>query len=74
MLFGSAGMGIPVMESTRLIAMFLPSHYATDSLKMIFMGTPLTEITIWTNLAVLAILSIVIVIVGIQLFKRFGKA
>ncbi len=74
MLFGSAGMGIPVMESTQLIAMFLPSYYATNSLKMIFRGTPLTEITIWTNLGVLAILSIVIVIVGIQLFKRFGKA
>jgi len=32
MLFGSAGMGIPVMESTQLIAMFLPSYYATNSL------------------------------------------
>ncbi len=74
MLFGSAGMGIPVMESTQLIAMFLPSYYATNSLKMIFRGTPSAEITILTNLGVLAILSIVIVIVGIQLFKRFGKA
>ena len=74
MLFGSAGMGIPVMESTQLIAMFLPSYYATNSLEMIFRGTPSAEITILTNLGVLAILSIVIVIVGIQLFKRFGKA
>ena len=71
MFFGTF---IPVTETTEVIAIFLPSYYATDSLTMIFSGTPLTEISIWTNLAVLAIISIVIVIVGIELFKKYGKA
>jgi len=34
----------------------------------------LTEITIWINLGVLAVYSIVIVIVGTVVFNRFGKA
>jgi ABC-type transport system involved in multi-copper enzyme maturation permease subunit len=41
---------------------------------MIFNGVPLTEITIWINLIALAIYSIVIVIIGTVIFKRFGKA
>jgi ABC-2 type transport system permease protein len=71
MFFGTF---MPLTDTTRNIAMFLPSYYVTDSLTMIFNGTALTEITIWTNLAAVAIISVVIVIVGVQLFKKYGKA
>jgi ABC-2 type transport system permease protein len=71
MFFGTF---IPLTDTTRGIAMFLPSYYVTDSLTMIFNGTALTEPAIWTNLAVVAILSVVIVVIGIQLFKKYGKA
>lgn len=71
MFFGTF---MPLTDTTRNIAAFLPSYYVTDSLTMIFNGTALTEIDIWTNLAAVAIISVVIVIVGIQLFKKYGKA
>ena len=70
MFFGTF---IILTDTTRIIAMFLPSYYVTDSLTMIFNGISLTEITIWTNLAVVAIISFVIVIIGILLFKKFGR-
>jgi len=71
MFFGTF---IALTDATRGIAMFLPSFYVTDSLTMIFEGVALSEPAIWTNLGVLAIISIVIVFVGVQLFKRYGKA
>jgi len=70
MFFGTF---IPMTETTEAIAMFLPSHYATNSVEMLISGTTLTEITIWINFAILAIISIVIVIFGIELFKKFGN-
>jgi len=71
MLFGT---WIPMSDATQVVAMFFPIYYSTNSIQMIFSGVPLTEITIWINLVVLAIYSIAIVIVGTLIFKRFGKA
>lgn len=56
-------------ETTRAIAHFTPNFYATDSLSMIFNGTALSEPVIWQNMAILAAISLVIVVAGIQLFK-----
>jgi len=71
MIFGT---WIPMSDDTQVVAMFFPIYYSTNSIQMIFSGVPLTDITIWINLVVLAIYSIVIVIVGTLIFKRFGKA
>ncbi|MEJ2252204.1 MAG: ABC transporter permease [Candidatus Lokiarchaeota archaeon] len=71
MFFGTF---IPLTETTTLVAMFLPSYYATDSLGRIFNGVVLTDLNIWFNLMVLGLSSIAIVIVGILLFKKYGKA
>ena len=71
MFFGTF---IPLNETTTIIAMFLPSYYATESLKMIFSGIALTEITIWINLLVIVVMSFIITFFGIQLFKKYGYA
>jgi len=71
MFFGTF---IPITETTRPIAMFLPSYYVTDAITMIFNGVALTEVNIWFDLIVVLIISVVIVIIGILLFKRYGKA
>jgi len=68
------GTWILMSDATQVIGMFFPIYYSTNSIQMIFNGVPLTEITIWINLGVLAIYSIVIVIVGTVIFNRFGKA
>jgi len=71
MFFGTF---IPITNTTRPIAMFLPSYYVTDAITMLFNGTALTNLNIWFDLIVVLIISVVIVIIGIQLFKRYGKA
>jgi ABC-2 type transport system permease protein len=64
---------LTLVPTTQVAAMFFPIYYATNSIDMLFRGVPLTEITIWINLVVLAIYSIVILIIGIKLFKRYGN-
>ena len=62
MFFGTF---IPITETTRPIAMFLPSYYVTDAITMIFNGVALTEINIWFDLIVVLVISLVIVVIGI---------
>jgi len=70
MFFGTF---IPITDTTRPIAMFLPSYYATDALTSIFNGTALTSANILIDFAFISIVSIVIVIIGILLFKKSGN-
>ena len=73
MFFGTF---VPLNDTTRMIAYFLPSYYATDALNLIFLeGNSLTELqAIWIDLGILSIMSVVIVLLGILLFKKYGKA
>ena len=57
-------------ETTRTIAHFMPNFYVTDSLSVIFHTGSVSDPVIWQNLLILAIISLVVVIAGIQLFKR----
>ena len=70
MFFGTF---IPITDTTRPIAMFLPSYYATDALTSIFNGASLTSANILIDFAFISIVSIVIVIIGILLFKKSGN-
>ncbi|MBN1963171.1 MAG: ABC transporter permease [Anaerolineae bacterium] len=57
-------------ENTRAIAHFTPNFYVTESLYLLFSGSGLSEGIIWQNLLILSIVSLVLVVIGIQLFKR----
>jgi ABC-2 type transport system permease protein len=57
-------------DTTRMIAKFTPNYYVTDSLSIIFQQGKISDSVIWQNLLILAIISLVIVIAGVQLFKR----
>lgn len=70
MFFGTF---IPITDTTRPIAMFLPSYYATDALTSIFSGAALTSANILIDFAFISIVSIAIVIIGILLFKKSGN-
>ena len=70
MFFGTF---IPITDTTRPIAMFLPSYYATDALTSIFSGASLTSANILIDFAFISIVSIVIIIIGILLFKKSGN-
>jgi len=60
-------------EMTRNIARFMPNYYLSDSLSIIFHTGNLSDPTLWQNLLILAIITLVVVVVGIQLFKRAGN-
>jgi ABC-2 type transport system permease protein len=70
MFFGTF---IPITDTTRPIAMFLPSYYATDALTSIFSGASLTSANILIDFAFISIVSIVIIIIGILFFKKLGN-
>jgi len=57
-------------ETTRTIAKFTPNFYVSDSLSLIFHEGKIADPAVYQNLGILAAISLVIVIVGIQLFKR----
>jgi ABC-2 type transport system permease protein len=59
-------------ETTRTIARFTPNFYVSDSLSIIFHQGSLSDPAIWQNLLILALISLVTVGAGIQLFKRIG--
>ena len=57
-------------DTTRLIAKFTPNYYVSDSLSIIFHKGSVTDPAIWQNLLILAAISLVVVVAGMQLFKR----
>ncbi len=57
-------------ETTRTIARFMPNYYLSDSLSVIFHTGDTSNPIIGQNLIILTVISVVIVIAGIQLFKR----
>ena len=59
-------------DATRLIAHFTPNFYVSESLSVIFHQGNLSDPVIWQNLLTLAVISLVIVIIGILVFRRFG--
>ncbi|UCE16050.1 MAG: ABC transporter permease [Candidatus Bathyarchaeota archaeon] len=70
MFFGTF---IPLTDTTRQIAMFMPSYYVVDALTLIFGGN-WTNANVLLDVGVISIVSVAIVTVGILLFKKYGKA
>ena len=57
-------------EMTMSIARYTPNFYVTESLTRIFHGASLSDGIVWKNFLILSIISLVIVVAGIQLFKK----
>jgi ABC-2 type transport system permease protein len=57
-------------EMTRNIARFMPNYYVSDSLSVIFHTGRISDPVLWQNLLILAIISLVVVVAGIQIFKK----
>jgi ABC-2 type transport system permease protein len=57
-------------DTTRTIARFTPNYYVSDSLSIIFQTGHVSEPAILQNLLILAAISLVVVVAGIQIFKR----
>jgi ABC-type polysaccharide/polyol phosphate export permease len=70
MFFGTF---IEVTDVTRSIAMFLPSYHVTEAINAIFDGISPFAIENLMRLGVIALMSVIIIILGIFLFKKYGK-
>ena len=70
MFFGTF---IPITSATQQIASFIPSYYLVDALKLIFEGDWMNT-NILLDLAVISIVSILVVLFGIILFKKYGSS
>lgn len=57
-------------EPTRMIARFTPNYYVSDSLSIIFHTGQVADPAVYQNLLILGLFSVVVVVLGIQLFKR----
>jgi ABC-2 type transport system permease protein len=66
------GTFMPLTDTTRRIAMFIPSYYVVDALTLIFRGD-WTSASILLDVGVISIVSVVIVIIGILLFEKYGN-
>jgi ABC-2 type transport system permease protein len=70
MFFGTF---IPLTPTTEIIASFLPSFYVTNALTSIFNGEPVFSIDILRNLLFISIIAVIIITVGILIYKKYGK-
>jgi ABC-2 type transport system permease protein len=66
------GTFIPITETTRPIAQFIPSYYVVDALTLIFQGD-WTNASILLDVGVISIVSVIIIALGIKLFNKFGN-
>ena len=69
MFFGTF---IPITSTTQQIATFIPSFYLLDALSMIFEGDWMNT-NFFLDLAVISIVSILVVLIGIILFEKYGS-
>ncbi len=64
----------PLPPETQIVSMFMPLHYASDALTLLFYGVDLSNLRIWWDLIILIAFSLVLIIAGILLFKKYGRA
>ncbi len=64
----------PLPPETQIVTMFMPLHYASDALTLLFYGVDLSNLRIWWDLMILVIFSLVLILAGILLFKKYGRA
>jgi ABC-2 type transport system permease protein len=74
-LFLGTFVGSALSSTAQAAGRFLPAYYVTDALTSLWTrGAAVTGTAVLTDLAAVSISSVVILLVGVQVFKRFGKS
>jgi len=74
-MFLGTFVGAGLAPSAQAIGKFVPSYYVTDALTSLFLrGAPVTSPTVLFDLAVVAIVSVLALLSGIVLFRKYGNA
>jgi ABC-2 type transport system permease protein len=73
-LFLGTFVGTGLSATAQAASRFVPAFYVTDALTSLFTrGAAVTSQAVLTDLAVVSASSVVILLVGVQVFKRFGR-
>lgn len=73
-LFLGTFVGTALSSTAQTAGKFVPAYYVTDALTSLFTrGAAVTSQAVLTDLTVVSASSVIILLVGIQVFKRFGK-
>ncbi len=74
-LFLGTFVGTALSSTAQAAGKFLPAYYVTDALTSLFTrGAAVSSQAVVTDLAVVSASGVVILLLGIQVFKKFGKA
>jgi ABC-2 type transport system permease protein len=74
-MFLGTFVGASLSSSAQSVSRFVPSYYVTDALTSLFLrGAPLGSTTVLLDVAVTIACSIAVLILGVVLFKKYGKA
>jgi ABC-type multidrug transport system permease subunit len=73
-MFLGTFVGFALSPSAQAAGKFVPSYYVTDALTSLFLrGAPLSSPTILLDLLVVSICGVVALLLGILLFRKYGK-
>ena len=74
-LFLGTFVGSALSSSAQAAGRFLPAYYVTDALTSLWTrGAAFTSTAVLTDLAAVSMSSVIILLVGVQVFNRFGKS
>jgi ABC-2 type transport system permease protein len=74
-MFLGTFVGASLSSSAQSVSKFVPSYYVTDALTSLFLrGAPLASPSVLFDLAVTIACSTTVLLIGIVLFKKYGKA
>lgn len=67
------GTFMPLGGGAETIARIMPSNYVTEALTTLFLrGAPLTTLSVWMDLALVSVIGVVVLLIGVLLFRRYG--
>jgi len=73
-MFLGTFVGFALSPAAQAAGKFVPSYYVTDALTSLFLrGAPVSSPTILLDLSVVSICSVAVLLLGIVLFRKYGK-
>jgi ABC-2 type transport system permease protein len=73
-MFLGTYVGMALSSSAQSVGRFVPSYYVTDALNSLFTrGAAVTSATVLTDLGVVAASSLLVLVAGICIFRKFGR-
>lgn len=74
MFFGTFVSGMAPSAVSATVGQFLPAYYVTDALTNLFLrGVPASNAVVLGDLALVSLASVLVLAVGIALFRKFGR-